>query len=155
MAQSTLAGVARRVISQATHRLNAKNADLVTSVLERQTQLDLLTKIITEATSVLKVTTAQRVLTRPKSANLASSTHLKVWNRRRIANCAHLEHSRIFTAKKAAKSVAYSLTQEKVKTSANVSVTIEPILLKILHADARVDSISSMTMRNQRVMSVT
>ena len=155
MAPSTLAGVARRVISQATHRWNAKNVDLGTSVLERPTQRDLLTKIIIEATSALRVTTAHWAPTRPKSANLASSTHLKAWKRKRIANCARLEHSRISTAKMVAKSAASSLTHEKVKTSANVSVTTEPTPLKILHADARVDSISLMTMRSQRVMSVT
>ena len=130
--------VADQVLSQAIHRLVVSHVPLVTCVLVRLIRTDQRMKTTTMVTSAPRDTIVQRAPMSPKSANLASSTHLKAWSNRKTVNFASLVPSRIFMVRRAARFAAFLLTLVKVRTSASVSEIIEHIQRKTPLADVRV-----------------
>ena len=154
-AKSIDAGAAHLEPSLATLQQHVNLAGQDMFAQDRRTGPSQLIKIIIEVTSVPRDITALKVHSSPKSASQASSIRWRVCKPKRIASYVHPVHSRIFTARRDAKSAVSSPTLVKVKTSASALETIGLIQLRTPHADARVDSITSTMKKNRKVTSVT
>lgn len=100
-----------------------------------------------------RATTAQKALTNPQNAYQVPSTQKKAKKKKSLVSCVLQELSRINGAWKAANRAASSLTRAKVWIFASAWATIVPIRQRMLHADARVASTTSMKTSNPKEMS--
>lgn len=137
-----------------TSLMGAKSARLAIFVTDLRTLQSQLCLTTTEVSVAPRVTTAPRAALSPRNASLVATTRLREWKRRLIANCAHLEPTRISGDKRAASHAVSSPTRSRAKTSVSALARTEPTHLRMLPAAARAATTISTRLISPRVMLV-